>query len=203
LNDKFEGKGSIYENCTSSGYLGRLSSIYSYFRPENDAAEVGDGHWAVGSAGLDNGEAGGSVVTRPVTKQVSLEHHEDFSQLCSIVSLVKVIPNTKRLSTVTELDEGVIRLFRDWLKQESQKTRDSNKFDSSKNSRDESSSDILWVNNKPTVGLKLRVREKKWDRAMLPVLMHRDEEDAVSYEVEIEGTSFLPSFFPSCFPRAR
>jgi hypothetical protein len=89
------------------------------------------------------------------------------------------------ISAVT-VEDGIVRVWRDWLKRQSKKDR----HDTTTHIQQDED-DVLWVNNKKAVGLKLRVREKKWKRPMLPVLMHRDEEGAVSYEVEIEGMSFL------------
>jgi len=44
---------------------------------------------------------------------------------------------------------------------------------------------ILWIDGVKNVGLKLKVRERRWNRDV-PVLQHRDEEMVVSYELYIE-----------------
>lgn len=180
LNDKYEGPGSLYESCTrASEYLGRLSNVYSCFRPEVDASEIID-------RGIGNNDE--TETPMPVKKQVSLEEFEDFSQLCSIVNLVKIMPNSRMLISAVTVEDGIIRVFRDWLKRQSKRDQYSAATTTANTGIQEDEDEVLWVNNKKTVGLKLRVKEKKWNRPMLPVLMHRDEEGAISYEVEIEGT---------------
>lgn len=189
LNDKYEGPGSLYESCNkTSEYLGRLSGVYSCFRPEIDASELRDRN-TVGN----NDEVETPTL---VKKQVSLDELEDFSQLCSIVNLVKIIPNSRMLISAVTIEDGIIRVFRDWLKRQSKRDHYNTTATTAHIQQDED--DVLWVNNKKTVGLKLRVKEKRWNRPMLPVLMHRDEEGAVSYEVEIEGTTTQNSLLYCC-----
>jgi hypothetical protein len=160
--------------------LGRLSNVYSCFRPEIDAGEIQNGD------DVDGNDI--EPEDHPlVKKQVSLEEFEDFSQLCSIVNLVKIMPNSRMLISAVEVEDGIIRVWRDWLTRQSKKDH----LDTTTHrQRNDEEDDVLWVNNKKTVGLKLRVKEKKWNRPMLPVLVHRDE-GAVSYEVEIEGMQIL------------
>lgn len=160
-----------------------MSNVYSCFRPEIDASETRD---------EDDGNNDETETPMLVKKQVSLEEFEDFSQLCSIVNLVKIMPNSRMLISAVTVEDGIIRVFRDWLKRQSKRDQYSTTTTSTTTTAhagiQQDEDDVLWVNNKKTVGLKLRVKEKKWNRPMLPVLMHRDEEGAVSYEVEIEGT---------------
>lgn len=183
LNDKYEGPGSLYEGCNkTSEFLGRLSNVYSCFRPEVDLTEIQDEDVD------DNSNENDGVEAPLVKKQVSLEEFEDFSQLCSIVNLVKIMPNSRMLVSAVTVEDGIVRVWRDWLRRQSKRDR----HDTTAHIQQDED-DVLWVNNKKIVGLKLRVREKKWNRPMLPVLMHRDEEGAVSYEVEIEGT-YINSF---------
>ncbi|RAO70071.1 uncharacterized protein BHQ10_006083 [Talaromyces amestolkiae] len=175
LNDKYEGPGSLYESCTkTSEYLGRLSNVYSCFRPEIDASETRD---------EDDGNNDEIETPMLVKKQVSLEEFEDFSQLCSIVNLVKIMPNSRMLISAVTVEDGIIRVFRDWLKRQSKRDQYSTTTTSTTTTAahtgiQQDEDDVLWVNNKKTVGLKLRVKEKRWNRPMLPVLMHRDEEGA-------------------------
>lgn len=160
--------------------MGRLSNVYSCFRPEIDASEIQNGDDVDGN----NIEPEDHLL---VKKQVSLEEFEDFSQLCSIVNLVKIMPNSRMLISAVTVEDGIVRVWRDWLTRQSKKDY----LDTTTHrQRNDEEDDVLWVNNKKTVGLKLRVKEKKWNRPMLPVLVHRDE-GAVSYEVEIEGMQIL------------
>lgn len=201
LSDKYEGKESLYEDCEASERLGRLSSVYSCFRPEVNPHVPEDDDWQPRNAIDPNstarvvGEDDESLNSNPregeslendgfpqlVKKQVNLEEFEDFSQLCAVVNLVKLAPNSALLISAVTVEDGVIRIWRDWLR------RRSKKRDSNNNGIHEDADKIVWVGNNKNVGLKLRVKEKKWNRQVLPILMHRDEDVAVNYEVEIEG----------------
>jgi hypothetical protein len=126
---------------------------------------------------------------------VNIEEFEDFSQLCTVVNLVKVIPNSSMLLSAVTIEDGIVRVWRDWLKYQSKavfKAKEHSTHEgnvggkSGTSANDPNDSRILWVDRNENVGLKLRVKEKRWNR-FLPVLIHKDEELAVSYELEIEG----------------
>lgn len=220
LNDKHEGPGSLFEHCTAAERLGRLTALYSRFRPEPSTEEVSpqprtrrpptgavigpegtpvvtDGDLAEESENAP--EEGVQFVTRPV----SLDRFEDFSQLCVVVNLVKVVPGTTRLLSAVTIEDGIIRIWRDWLKEQAKSGFDAVAQSQAAFQEGDAETErgtaptpngedrrILWVDGKRNVGLKLRVKEKKWTRNA-PVLMHRDEDHAVSYVVEIEGRSLL------------
>jgi hypothetical protein len=116
----------------------------------------------------------------PVTRPVNLEDFENFSQLCVVVSVVKVVPGTNLLLSAIEVVDGVVRLFRDWLRDEEQRS-------SSDTPSCSSDGPILWVDAGQNVGLKLRVRQKEISDQQFPILVHRDEMPPVNYEVDIEG----------------
>ncbi|EED20682.1 F-box domain protein [Talaromyces stipitatus ATCC 10500] len=187
LNDKYEGNGSLYEDCKASECLGKLSNVYSCFRPEIDATEWENDYMSIYDSDHNSDTDGHETEkTRTlVKKQVTLEDFEDFSQLCSIVNLVKIMPNSRMLLSAVTVQDGIIRVWRDWLKRQSKKEYDSDIHTQLKQHLDEEDG-VLWVNNNKTVGLKLRVKEKKWNGPMLPVLIHQDEEGEVNYEVVIE-----------------
>lgn len=169
--------------------LGKLRRLYSRFQPQaqgedalqalrssehTSGASVTDTNTV--SAEEDNqSREQGQTNTVPVRRLVSLESGEEFSQLCIVVDLVKVKEGSGLLLSVTTVEDGVIRLWRDWLKERSKGDQDDEER-------------LLWVGSAKHVGLKLRVREKKWNRNA-PILVHRDEEPAVSYDVDIEGAS--------------
>lgn len=136
-----------------------------------------------------------------MTRAVNLEETEDFSQLCVIVNLVKVMPGTQLLLSVVKIEDETIRLWRDWLKNQAHMLEEANRGDTveeevivpgggiqSRQIVDESSmSDdyrMLWVDERKNVGLKVRVREKKWNQNA-PILVSRDEDR--QYHVDIEG----------------
>lgn len=149
--------------------------------------------------------------TKPVTRKVNLDGAEDFSQLCAVVNLVKVMPGTHLLLSAVTIEDGVIRLWRDWLRNQVQMLKAGAGLSAAdveeeivvpgggiqrRRTIDESStsdnSRMLWVDGHRNVGLKFRVREKKWN-LNAPILIHQDEERQVGYEIDIEGMS-IPDY---------
>lgn len=95
------------------------------------------------------------------------------------MNLLKVTPNTNILLSVVTIEDCVVRLFRKWLGEQARR-RD----------RDPSAdSEILWVDSRRNVGLKVRVRERRRPGLTVPVLIRSDEDMPVSYSVDIEGMS--------------
>ncbi|CRG86882.1 hypothetical protein PISL3812_03894 [Talaromyces islandicus] len=192
LSDEYEGKGSLYEDCETAERLGRLSAVYSRFRPEPSGEQ--SSRWPRNfleppSAREDEDaqESNGNTQRGETTdtqqffkKQISLDEFEGFSQLCTMVNLVKLAPNSTRLISAINVEEGIIRVWRHWLKEHAGRKHGDISQETSKDD-----DGVLWVDNRENVGLKLRVKEKKWNR-QAPVLIHEDEEMAVTYEVEIE-----------------
>ncbi|KAJ0415630.1 hypothetical protein BJY00DRAFT_254904 [Aspergillus carlsbadensis] len=160
LSDKYEGEGSLYENIDTAEKLGRLGSLYSRFEPESSSEES-------------------PALKRPV----NLEGFEEFSQLCVVVNVVKALPGTTHLLSAVNVEDGVIRLFRGWLK---------NQANDLQNSPHQHGT--LWVTQSKNVGLKFRVREVTRLDSSLPVLIHRDEESFLSYEIVIDGMTLCPSW---------
>lgn len=118
-----------------------------------------------------------------VSRPVILEDFENFSQLCVVVSVVKVMPGTNLLLSAIEVVDGVVRLFRDWLRDQEQSSRNAPSHSTD--------GPILWVDAGRNVGLKLRVRHKEVSHQQFPILVHRDEMPPASYEVDIEGLLLL------------
>ncbi|RWQ91494.1 hypothetical protein C8Q69DRAFT_482767 [Paecilomyces variotii] len=174
LSDKHEGVGSLYENCETAEQLARLGSLYSRFRPEPPMEDD------TGRTFLVPPTDSPAEPPQLIKRAVHLEEFEDFSQLCTVVNLVKVVPNSSMLLSAVTIEDGTVRVWRDWLKDQS-----NHKDKLGISSNDPNNTRILWADTNENVGLKLRVREKRWNR-FLPVLVHKDEELAVSYELEIE-----------------
>ncbi|KAL6232956.1 hypothetical protein BDW75DRAFT_216432 [Aspergillus navahoensis] len=171
LSDKYEGEGSLYENIDTAQQLGRLGTLYSVFKPvevEEESAVVPPDQDSL-------------AVRRPV----SIESSEDFFQLCVVVNVVKVLPGTDVLLSAVNVEDGVIRLFRDWLKGHTDHTQDSQSHTLS----EYQDHGVLWVDQSKNVGLKFRVSEVTKLDSNFPVLVHRDDETFSSYEIVIDGTS--------------
>lgn len=176
LSNKYEGEGSLYENVETAQQLGRLSTLYSRFRPEVTVEERSNGARLVPLADYDPDRL---AVTRPV----NLDEDENFSQLCVVVNIVKVMPGTNLLLSTMTVEDGVIRVFRDWLKEQ---TKRPGSATTPGGDSDDGDSHMLWVGQSKNVGLKVRVREKQYINRHAPVLVHQDEDPFVSYELYID-----------------
>lgn len=213
LSEDVEGEGSLYRDVETTGRLGKLSGLYSHFRPvipelENKAKRThpaGDvpGHpnsttWFPGpSTEFQEVEAENEASEEPglVSLDVHLESHERFTQLCTIINLVKVGPRRGLFLSSVDISEAVTRVFRDWLSK-----RASADLESSPNTADsefstyvamekdnmtgEQDDGILWFDQKKNVGLRLQVVEKQ--PAGVPILIERDEESPISYTLKYE-----------------
>ncbi|KAH8424660.1 F-box protein [Aspergillus melleus] len=198
LSDRHKGAGSLYENVDPAQCLGRLTALYSRFRPERAAEERLSGMGLVISDFESQANQDHLTVTRPV----NLEAFEEFSQLCVVVNVVKVMPGTHLLLSANTVEDGVVRLFREWLKEQERTCSSSRNADDDDDDNEEegesepnaagasdqsqSRSPMLWVDQGKNVGLKVRVRKKQYLNAGFPLLVHRDEEVLTSYEVDIE-----------------
>lgn len=80
------------------------------------------------------------------------------------------------------VEDCIIRLFRNWLRQKAQQGSDED-------------SQLLWLDRGHNVGIKLCVRER---RRPLPGFVNRDNIMAVSYDVYIEGMLAFSACFPCC-----
>ncbi|KIW06053.1 hypothetical protein, variant [Verruconis gallopava] len=139
-----------------------------------------------------------------VKQILSLEGHERFIQLEGNLHLVRRLGFVQNLVAV---HEGYVRIWRDWLGQRATADAiaqlgegdvvelpelDGSSCCAGPVSVDGTSSEdlrehegILWLERTKNVGLRVKVQEKKWRRHM-PILVHADDEVAVSYEVVYE-----------------
>jgi len=132
LSDKHEGQGLLYEDCGSTGQLGRLGALYSRFRPKRVDGEqrlrgrrhgppilAVDGGAEASSSSTTGMGSGANAAPGEDTKgnnalvshTVILDEFEVFSQLCAVANLV----HRSAFPTCVNLMEGVVRLWRGWL----------------------------------------------------------------------------------------
>ena len=127
-----------------------------------------------------------------VEHTVNLDSHELFSQLCLSTSLVKLGPVTGVFPSVVEAAGGVIRVWRHWLREQAvrrPRARQDNVLGPEDEDEDEGNENVLWVDWKRNIGLRVRVRERTWLRGVqAPILEEVEELDErpVSYAIEIE-----------------
>ncbi|KAI9821286.1 MAG: hypothetical protein M1827_004022 [Pycnora praestabilis] len=201
LTSREEGRGSIFEEVDKTGRLGKLGSLYSRFRPYRPESE--DNARRPHPAGDVPGSRTSSVSSPTstsanqqqddglVSQTISLESHELFSQLCAISNIVKVGPRKGIFLGYETVVDGVVRVWRDWLANKAKyqtskaKITDGDRQNSDLNTT-KGQDQILWVDIREDVGFRLRVKERRW-RPNLPILLHKDEDVAVSYQIEYEG----------------
>ncbi|OJK00933.1 hypothetical protein ASPACDRAFT_77795 [Aspergillus aculeatus ATCC 16872] len=194
LSSQFDGKGSLYENVDTASRLGRLGSVYSRFRPERTLEDGTSPTTRWGSYGTDE-EVDHDPDNRTVTRLINLEEVENFSQLCVVVNVVKVMPGSDLLLSAHTVEDGVIRVFRNWLKEREgwDRDRDRNQAHAHGNNPSDRASvegcddaSMLWVDPSRNVGIKARVRGRRYVDQQMPLLVHRDEEQGITYELDIE-----------------
>ncbi|KAJ5372874.1 hypothetical protein N7517_004880 [Penicillium concentricum] len=212
LSERHDGAGSLYENVDTAHQLGRVTKLYSRFRPEvikheeqgTNGPKFGfsPGRMLLlsGVVGFIRADINGGREGKgddAVIREVTLDGYEDFSQLCVVANLVQVKPGTSLLLSASTIEDGVIRLWREWLRDQSgeiKKTSETDLEEGSEKASVCSDEDILWVDISKTVGLKMRVRPKAWDPSF-PVLVHQDDrndESWVGYEIILQGELLLP-----------
>ena len=189
------GQGSIYELADENSGEGTLRKLYSRFRPtRNDPQQIiyyshpaGD---ISGSRTSERASARSSMQTEGISQNVNLEAHELFTQLRFLASLVEIGPRRGFFISIQNIvEQKTTRIFRTWLAERAKKTTDTETARSKASLSgilDEDDS-ILWMDQNRVAGLKVRVQERGW-RKNVPILLHRDEDQAVSYSLELQGT---------------
>ena len=187
LSDEIEGRVPIFEIAESQAAReGSLGRLYSHFRPtqEDPEPKIYRPHPAGDIPGSRTSEAADRVreisQRRIVTQVVSLEAHELFVQLCFLVAVVQTGPRRGLFVSLENVMDKTLRITRKWLAERGETVTEG----------------MLWVDQNKIVGLKMRVQERKW-RGEAPLLLHRDEDQAISYTLKLEGKS--PTQSSKCF----
>lgn len=190
LSDEGEGQGWMYEASEKDNRLGRLRGLYSRFRPQRPDADppfrshpAGD---VPGSRTYYDSLSKPTKSIELVSQKMNLDSHELFSQLCVSVNLVQVGPRRGVfLSCVDVLRKTTPRIWRDWLAEGAQSTNGrSIKLTDLEDERQYHR--IIWVDNARNIGIRVHVQERRWRRHE-SILIHQDEDQAVSYSLELEG----------------
>lgn len=202
LSDEIDDQASRYgaadDQATKEGTFGRP---YSYFRPTRKDPEpkIYCSHPAGDVPGSRTSEIASRVrepfIRSTVTQNVSLEAHELFTQLRFLVAVVQTGPRRGFFLSVENLIDKTQRIFRNWLAERARATEE-HKTDTSNSVSNELGCEVdrmMWVDQNRVVGLRVRVEEKK-GRKDLPILYYRDEDQAISYSLELEGQSRCPAF---------
>ena len=218
---------SISDDDSYVGQVKRVGALYSRFRPQHKEPEMkffsprripGD------IPGSRTYTANSSTATPHdpndvVSETVTVDAHDLFSQLTTLVYLGKHEFTCGLLFSIQEVSEGTIRVWRDWLSKQCERKswtdgepivvlhdtpssptgngKGKSRADSVTGYADPSKDPgILWINTRDdNVGIKFRVKERKW-RRNAPLLYSNDVEVAVSYRIEFEG---MPIAAKTCF----
>lgn len=169
-----DGLESYNEDEDKQLALGQLHGLYSRFRPvvqeENRRARA-----RYPSVSGNGSAAEDDDLTASVT--VHLDEGEMFSQLCTLTNIVKTGPRRGLFLSHVNVNDGVVRVFRRWLKAKASS-------DAGEGACDEDP--ILWTNRHKTVGLRFRVHENV-DSTRPAARSEAEEEDLpVSYTLVYE-----------------
>jgi hypothetical protein len=206
---------SVYKNPPESdpnvaARLGEMRNMYSRFRPyrrelESNGRRVKRPGDIPGSRTYP-GTASDKFQGEVVKQTLSLEGHELFSQLMAQTHLSKIGPYNGLFTSFVEVEEGVLRVWREWLKDAAAKYDDADSKqehveelgkgketlkESVDGTIDLNDERILWIGSAKNTGIRFNVRERKLRRDT-PILIRNDEDLPVSYDIELYGT---------CLPR--
>jgi hypothetical protein len=179
---------------SSPSSLSQLRNLYSYFRPTPPEGDrkvwrprpSGGWSWVPISSVIDKGEEEGDEGEELVSQDIYLESHELFTQLQSVVNVVKTGPKKDLFLSCVTVGEGLVRVWRDWLKERAEGVAKGKGEE-----EEEIEKRLLWSDTQKHVGLRLRVNERQDERA--PVLVSRDEDPNVGYTLQYEGMCCLLS----------
>jgi hypothetical protein len=205
-----DGLTLYHEDANDIGRLGDMYNMYSSFRPHRRDLEAegrkvrprpGDvpGSRTYPDTVQDRSEG------EAVKQTLNLESHELFTQLVAQAHLATTDQRGRPMNFV-EIEDGVIRVWRDWLKEMAArgstvhtevpkevveavgKDKEVVK-EVPEQQMDLEDSRILWASPRKNSGIRFNVRERKLHRDV-PILIRTDEEDMpVSYKIEYDGES--------------
>jgi hypothetical protein len=186
--------------------LEKMRSMYSRFRPHQ--RELEDGGRRVRPGDIPGTRTfPGTVQDKyrgdTVKQTLSLESHELFTQLVAQTNLVKIGPRHGLFTSFVEVEEGVLRVWKDWFDATATKGRQAGagvaqevvqevgKGKEAVKEVDEEAADmsdarILWVSPSKNTGIRFNVKERKFRRDA-PILVRAEEDVPVSFEIEYDG----------------
>lgn len=197
LSDNIAGVGSIYQAHTGDGLLRKL---YSRFRPTrrkpdstspqaHPAGEVPGSRTSDLAASRSERQEETDDVVRRI---INFDAHENFSQLVFSTDLVQLGPHRGLFIDMVRVNaKTTFRIFREWAAQQASQARlSSASFGNAVEnggSKDANDCALTWLDDqKEKVGVKIKVEERKWRRDT-PILFRADEEQALSYSIELQG----------------
>ncbi|KAF2035182.1 hypothetical protein EK21DRAFT_107307 [Setomelanomma holmii] len=198
---------SAEDDANIGARLEKMRNMYSRFRPhqrefEDRGRKIVRRPGDVPGSRTFPGTAQDKYEGETIKQTLSLESHELFTQLVSQTNLVKMGPRHGLFTCFQDVEEGVVRVWKEWLGEMAAKGRAANQKipaivemrenDKGKerakdilNDADLDDKRILWVSQSKNTGLRFNVRERKLRRDT-PILVQVDEDLPVSYELEYD-----------------
>ena len=198
------------DSSQSSGPRKGLKGLLGRFRPTLKTPEIMITHSHLagdvsGSRTMESNSSPRPSEEEPVVRRVNLDSHENFSQLMFSASLVQIGPRKGVFLALADvLERKTIRIFRDWLGRKAhaalKKEANAQHELLIEEAQEENSvgreAELVWVDESTKIaGLEIEVRELRWSRDM-PILLSRDEDQALGYSLELRGASALDSVLP-------
>ena len=139
-----------------------------------------------------------------VKRIVNLDAQENFSQLVFSTDLVQLGPHQGLFTDIVRVNEKqTLRVFRRWAAHQAALTQSQTARSSEGNSsmsREKAHAMITWIDDtKKKAGLDIRVKEQKWRRAA-PLLLRTDEENSISYSMDLRGKQIASQASRDIFP---
>ena len=157
--------------------LASLANLYSRFRPA--LAEEHRRPRMRWPRRVTTSQTPPQEADETATEEIHLDEAESFSQLCTVTNLVKVGPRHGLFLSLVNLNDGVVRVWRDWLSAAADGQHEGEQGSGQRG--------ILWADASKTVGLRFRVQPSSAER--MPVLVGPGDEPAVSYTLTYQGKS--------------
>lgn len=206
--DSSSYNGTIAEENNPVGRLGDMTNLYSRFRPHRRASDPSAPPRRARPGDVPGSRTHALATSREkqhapselgeeerVRQILSLDSHELFTQLCAVINLAKAGPRNGLFLSFVEVEDGILRVWRDWLGRtagpdggwsEAQVAIREEKVEGAEgSSRLNDEERILWIGTAQNVGIKLRIRERRFRRENA-ILVAVDEDVAVSYDIEYE-----------------
>ncbi|KAF6822643.1 f-box domain protein [Colletotrichum plurivorum] len=181
MSCRFTGVDFLNHTCADEEdmSLSDLSKLYSHFRPvvSEETRRMRRIYSRRMPAPMQE-----DIGDEPVFQEISLDEDELFSQLCTTTSLVKTGPRPGIFASHSNIEDGVVRVWRHWLERAAIKCAVA---PPSKQQRDEST--ILWLDATKNVGLRFSVTRSAQAQEPMPVLHSRCEDPPVAYTLLYEG----------------
>lgn len=186
-SNHIKSDAELLAGTAGPGALGRLREMYTHFRPHLRSGYQNNRmrHGQVNDPYNNLSE----TQTEYVCQNVHLESHELFSQLCAFISVSRKSPKDKTVLSCVNMVEGVMRIWRDWLAEQSAWLAKRSKSGSEEDAKDregqQSDKSLLWIDWERHAGLRISVLERGDITA--PVLDDPDWNAPVYYAIQYEG----------------